>query len=200
MRVCMAFNYRGSIVALRSSGASLAAVAAALLLAACTASHDLKGLGQQLDSGQAGKAGGGAGKAGSSASAGSAGGSAGARAGSGGSGGRGGSGAAGRAGTSAAGSGGAACGPTCTAPAILGFFPLTACCAPGNRCGVDLTAFGSGCVEQNAPGNLDSSCPADDLSQPGCCRPVGVCGIVDSFANLGCIDSGTGVTTRCTPK
>jgi hypothetical protein len=161
----------------RSYGSWWVAVWAAAGLCACTASHDVGSSGQSLlaGSGSSGKDGG----AGSGAT-----------------------GRAGSSGTVVAGSAarGAACGASCMGSNVLGIFDLPACCTPDGKCGLDTTSImGPGCLEQNAPGTPDPSCPAGVLMSQGCCRPDGTCGAIDTLSNLGCTDNATGMVTRCTP-
>ncbi len=142
---------------------------------------------------------------------GGSGGTAGAPGGSGGTAGTGGNGAAGSGATGGTGAGGAGggggsvmCGTeNCTDYNIF-TFNIPACCPDGidNKCGVDVSQAEqfigiTGCVEENAPGDPDSSCPTyapvQQVSFPGCCLPSGVCGNVldiSSFGgpNMGCVD------------
>ncbi len=91
----------------------------------------------------------------------------------------------------------------CNSYNIYGFV-IPACCPDGipDKCGVDVTQAEqfigiTGCVEENAPGDVDSSCPAyspfTGFTFPGCCLPTGVCGnVVDTAGfggpNMGCVD------------
>jgi hypothetical protein len=187
------------------------AVSAGLLLAACTKSHDVDFVEQPLmagsaaGSGTAGKASAGTGSAGRTGAAGRIG-----AAGTGAAGriGAAGTGAAGRIG--AAGRGGAAgggtmlsCG-TCAPANLFGFIMAPACCTSNNKCGLDLSQLGSAtCVEQNAAGTLDPSCPTASVMGvmlQGCCRPDGTCGAMDTYLGLGCTAATSTETVTCTPK
>ncbi|MEZ4369499.1 MAG: hypothetical protein R3B07_01680 [Polyangiaceae bacterium] len=130
----------------------------------------------------------------------------------GGTGGTAGSGAAGAGGAGAAGAGGVGgsaggsvmCGTANCNDYSIFTFNIPACCPDGveNKCGVDVSQAEqfigiTGCVEENAPGDPDSSCPVfapvAQVSFPGCCLPSGVCGNVldiSSFGgpNMGCVD------------
>jgi hypothetical protein len=62
-----------------------------------------------------------------------------------------------------------------------------ACCVDPARstCGVvEVTE----CVELNYPGHVDPTChsPLSSLDFPGCCRPDGTCGVLDTQYGLGC--------------
>lgn len=62
-----------------------------------------------------------------------------------------------------------------------------ACCADPARskCGVvEVTQ----CVQLDYPGHLDPSCgsPFNGSDFPGCCRPDGTCGVLDTQYGLGC--------------
>jgi hypothetical protein len=63
-----------------------------------------------------------------------------------------------------------------------------ACCVDPARsaCGVvEVTQ----CVELNYPGHVNAACPSLPLSgsdAPGCCRPDGTCGVLDTQYGLGC--------------
>jgi len=74
-------------------------------------------------------------------------------------------------------------------------FGLSSCCTDTGCCGYDATALSAaaGCLEADAPGSADSSCPSAmvtvmgfTVDLPGCCRGDGTCGVMDSFAGLGC--------------
>jgi hypothetical protein len=203
----------------RSWGSCFAvSVSAGLLLAACTKSHDVDFVEQPLTagSGTAGKGSAGSGSAGRTGAAGRiavAGTGAAGRIGAAGTGAAGrigaaGTGAAGRIG--AAGRGGAAgagtmlsCG-TCAPANLFGFLMAPACCTSNNKCGLDLSSLGSAtCVEQNAAGTLDPSCPAASVMGvmlQGCCRPDGTCGAMDTYLGLGCTAATSTETVTCTPK
>ncbi|MCB9585165.1 MAG: hypothetical protein H6718_07190 [Polyangiaceae bacterium] len=179
------------------------AASACGLVAACGGDSSSEGsnggTGGTLTSGGTG------GTGGSSAGTGGTGGSAGNAGSAGtGAGGSGGSGAAGAGGTGGGGGGSVMCGTeNCNDYSILGF-NIPACCPDGidNQCGVDVSQAEqfigiTGCVQENAPGDLDSSCPAyspvAQLSFPGCCLPSGVCGNVADISafggpNMGCVD------------
>jgi hypothetical protein len=82
---------------------------------------------------------------------------------------------------------------------------LPGCCTSDNKCGMDVASlgFGAGCAEMNAPGAVSAACPSQNLGGflplDGCCRPDGTCGVLDTFAGLGCTNVGATQTTRCTP-
>lgn len=93
------------------------------------------------------------------------------------------------------------CGGTaCTANAFL-----PACCTSDEKCGLSLSGFGlgEGCSEMNAAGAADTACPGQNLGGflqlDGCCRPDGTCGVLDTFAGLGCASLGTEMAMRCEP-
>ncbi|MGE0325589.1 MAG: hypothetical protein AB7S68_24905 [Polyangiaceae bacterium] len=133
----------------------------------------------------------------------------------GGTGGTAGSGAAGAGGAGAAGAGGGGgsgggveCGTeNCPSYNIQGFVDIPACCPDGidNQCGVDVSQAEqfigiTGCMQTNAPGDLDNSCdpfePFQGFSFPGCCLPSGTCGnLVDTSGfggpNMGCVDTNS---------
>jgi hypothetical protein len=49
------------------------------------------------------------------------------------------------------------------------------------------------CLQQNAPGTLDTGCPAYDFMGafmiPGCCKPNKTCGVmIQRLAPLGCVE------------
>jgi hypothetical protein len=140
-----------------------------------------------------------AGSGGSSSSKGGSGGSS-AKAGSGGSGAKGGSSGGGKGGSSAgkggsSSSGGVMCGgSSCTVNSTLAMISTTAkaCCTTDNKCG-QTNSVGR-CMEQNAPGPLDSKCPTVDVDfmgtnypQMGCCTPKGKCGGFFKDVGYGCL-------------
>jgi len=152
---------------------------------ACSESHDTlpsDQLGSGDRAGRGGSSGSSAGRGGGSGRAGSTAG-AGGRA------------ATGRGGSSAAAGAGAATvscgGETCTSSSVFGF-TLAACCAPEDKCGLDLSVVALGsCSERDAPGRLDSACPSQTLggllTLMGCCRPDNTCGTMASMFGLGCV-------------
>ena len=99
-----------------------------------------------------------------------------------------------------------ACSPCADAMSMLGTAP--ACCTTDNKCGVDISGLAGGqgggqgggrggggtmCLQQNAPGTLDTSCPAYDFMGafmiPGCCKPNKTCGVmIRMLAPLGCVE------------
>jgi pilus assembly protein FimV len=184
-------------------------IASGFALGACTKSHDIELSEQPLRAGSS-AAGSGVTSGSGGAGVGAAGrmGNAGGMAAAGRTGAAGRIGAAGR--TGAAGRAGAAgggtalgCG-TCAAANLFGIIMAPACCTTDNKCGLDLTSLGSAmCVEQNAPGTLDPSCPSGavmGVMLQGCCRANGECGTQDTYLGLGCTVSTSGTTTTCTPK
>ncbi len=80
------------------------------------------------------------------------------------------------------------CGGTnCPPPPILG---ASACCS-GARCGASGPLTSGVCVEKNQPGQPDPSCPSYEtgaLTLPGCCKPSGYCGVLDTALDFGCVD------------
>jgi hypothetical protein len=87
-----------------------------------------------------------------------------------------------------------------------------ACCYDVKRsaCGV---VEGDNCFPLNAPGHVDMTCPtsasstAGPLAQaltavlgvlPGCCTPVGMCGLLESNIGIGCIQLPPGLGTFAT--
>ena len=122
--------------------------------------------------------------------------------GSGGSGARGGSGGSGaRAGTGGTPGTTLKCDKECSGSAFLG----TPCCTADNKCGLDISAlgFGDGCAEMNAPGKVNTACPGMTiggfLPLEGCCTPAGKCGLLDTFAGLGCTTAGSVEGMTCQP-
>jgi hypothetical protein len=122
-------------------------------------------------------------------------GSGGAKAGTGGAGGKGGTGG-GKAGSG--GSGGSAavtCGGMACAvdPILMMVNPaVKACCTTNNKCGATNTA--NACLENNAPGVADPSCPTVSVMfggmtypQAGCCTPSGKCGGNFAQVSYGCV-------------
>ena len=80
------------------------------------------------------------------------------------------------------------------------------CCTEAGKCGLVLPNVGPECVELNQPGTVDSECPsleAPGFSFPGCCRPDGNCGVLESVLPLGCIPRETfapDASASCTPN
>jgi hypothetical protein len=66
------------------------------------------------------------------------------------------------------------------------------CCTDEDgACGYEIAQLQPGlCLPEDAPGELDDSCPPVSfmgfISLPGCCRPDGTCGSMDSLLGLGC--------------
>lgn len=96
------------------------------------------------------------------------------------------------------GGGGAApvtCGGTmCTVNPVLKMInsAATACCTSGMKCGQYNT--GMKCLEQNAKGTPDTSCPSVMVSvlgmnytQAGCCTAAGMCGADYTMVGWGCV-------------
>lgn len=97
-------------------------------------------------------------------------------------------------------------GQMCTVNATLKMInaAASACCASGMKCGQRNTS--GKCLEGNAKGTPDKSCPAVpvmvlgmSLMQPGCCTPAGLCGADYGMVGWGCVarsdigpDMGTG--------
>jgi hypothetical protein len=176
----------------------------AVVLAGCTASHDVFEGGfspdasvddrDDADRGGTGGKGGSGGRAGASAG----------RGGSGGSGGRAGSTA--MAGRGAAGSSSMGC-SNCPDPGLLaGFIQAASCCTTSNACGLTVPALGvQDCLPLNAPGTADANCPPVAIAQvitlEGCCSPDGICGAQDTFLGLGCAQvAAEGQRVSCGPK
>ena len=82
---------------------------------------------------------------------------------------------------------------------------LPACCAGANRCGIDVGyvakswGYDATCLELDAPGKLDPSCPAVSVPLPdgklaelkGCRTPASRCGFdvrIEGGAELGCTE------------
>jgi len=82
----------------------------------------------------------------------------------------------------------------------------TSCCTEEGRCGLVLPNLGPQCVELNQPGTVDSECPpleGPSFNLPGCCRPEGHCGVLESVLPLGCIAREAitpDASTSCTPN
>ena len=107
-----------------------------------------------------------------------------------------------------------ACSPCADAMSMFGTAP--ACCTADKKCGVDVSgltgAQGGGqgggrgggrgggqtagapkCLQQNAPGTLDTNCPAYDYMGvfmiPGCCKANKTCGVmIRMLAPVGCVE------------
>lgn len=105
----------------------------------------------------------------------------------------------------------------CQGADLLGLVQFPSCCTTDSKCGLDFAAVAGMplCLERDAPGNADPTCPAamaSMFSLPGCCRPDGTCGALSTLVPLGCISSdiasllpgaggggGNGATQTCTP-
>lgn len=70
--------------------------------------------------------------------------------------------------------------------------PIDTCCTAQELCGLSTAFIGGGeCLERDAPGTMDSSCPSRSmmgLTAAGCCKEDGTCGVMDTFIGFGCID------------
>jgi len=70
--------------------------------------------------------------------------------------------------------------------------PIDSCCTDSDLCGLSTSFIGGGeCMQRDAPGPLDPSCPAQSMMgfmAAGCCTEAGVCGVKDTFIGFGCID------------
>jgi hypothetical protein len=91
----------------------------------------------------------------------------------------------------------------CAGSNIFGF-ALPACCTAAGKCGTDLSSFGlAACQESNAPGEVNSACPSQSiagfLTLDGCCKPDKTCGAYDTYLGLGCVTTGEGSPSSCTP-
>jgi hypothetical protein len=93
----------------------------------------------------------------------------------------------------AGGSGGVVvCGGVECPPPSVPIGQVDSCCV-GDKCGITSSFLGSQCIELNQPGQPDPSCPPQSIqgfTLPGCCKPNGMCGVMDSFIGLGCVDPG----------
>lgn len=80
------------------------------------------------------------------------------------------------------------CGDTRCGPVDLGigFGTLEPCCF-NSRCGAALSSL---CIEVDAPGVANPSCPSLG-PYSGCCRRDGVCGLIVIGTLLGCVDPFT---------
>lgn len=69
------------------------------------------------------------------------------------------------------------------------------CCTADDHCGLDTTSLGgNACIERDAPGPADSSCPSATvfgfIEVPGCCARGGKCGhTITMSLPLGCVPS-----------
>jgi hypothetical protein len=82
-----------------------------------------------------------------------------------------------------------ACGGQPCPPAPGGF--AQPCCTFGDECGVQIGFLGGECQPFDQPGVLDPDCPDLNLmgfNLDGCCRSDGICGVMDTFLGLGCVD------------
>lgn len=94
-------------------------------------------------------------------------------------------------GSSATGSPGLGC-VDCQGADLFGLVQFPACCTADKKCGLDFAMVAGAplCVERDAPGGVDPTCPATMVSMftlPGCCRPDGTCGALSALVPLGCI-------------
>lgn len=88
------------------------------------------------------------------------------------------------------GSGGVVCGGQVCPPPQVPIGQAESCCV-GDKCGITSSFLGGQCIELNQPGQLDPTCPEQSIqgfTLPGCCKPNGFCGVMDSFIGLGCVD------------
>ena len=179
------------------------------MLGACTKSHDVLAAGQSLAATPGNTAGSGASGSGAGGS-GLGTGIAGTTGGAGTTGSAGGKGSAGTTGGAggkgSAGSASAAC-DSCQAGGISGIITLPPCCAKNaagaDVCGLDVSQVlkSASCLERNAPGTADTTCPISTqmmgITLQGCCRPDGTCGSMDTFLGLGCTPNADGTKKAC---
>jgi hypothetical protein len=92
----------------------------------------------------------------------------------------------------------------CAPSDVGGQFGVTPCCTRENKCGLDVGAiFGGGdtCLEQDAPGTPNSSCPSFTFmganTPDGCSQADGTCGVNDTFLGLGCTENPDGNGESC---
>ena len=155
------------------------------MLGACTKSHDVLAAGQSLAATPGNTAGSGASGSGAGGS---------------------GLGTGGAGGKGSAGSASAAC-DSCQAGGISGIITLPPCCAKNaagaDVCGLDVSQVlkSASCLERNAPGTADTTCPISTqmmgITLQGCCRPDGTCGSMDTFLGLGCTPNADGTKKAC---
>lgn len=114
----------------------------------------------------------------------------------------------GSAGKGGSGGGGNSCVATaCDAAPMLPIpgIMIGTCCTTDDKCGFDVSQLGMGeaCLEQDAPGDLDPSCPPVSfmgiVDMAGCCRPDGTCGSQDTFLGLGCTLNADDQGIPCNP-
>jgi hypothetical protein len=73
------------------------------------------------------------------------------------------------------------------------------CCTEDDYCGIDTSALGlAACIERDAPGELDPSCPSASIfgfvNIPGCCGRGGKCGhMIMQLFPVGCLPSDVDV-------
>jgi hypothetical protein len=85
------------------------------------------------------------------------------------------------------------CDPTECEGSSSMFGDTAPCCTDDGFCGLDTSALGvEGCVERDAPGELDSSCPSANIlgfvELPGCCARGGKCGhLIRMLFPVGCL-------------
>lgn len=105
-------------------------------------------------------------------------------------------------GSGGSGGGGNTCVPADCPPAPIAQIG-TPCCSPNDKCGLEVSFIGAGCIERDQPGTPDPDCPSQSFSGfnlAGCCRPDGKCGVRDTFIGLGCVDITAvtgGTAQRC---
>jgi hypothetical protein len=86
--------------------------------------------------------------------------------------------------------GGVVCGGVVCPPPSLPIGQVDSCCA-GDKCGLTSSFLGGQCVELGQAGVADPTCPQQTfqgIPLSGCCKPTGVCGVLDTFLGLGCVD------------
>jgi hypothetical protein len=81
---------------------------------------------------------------------------------------------------------------SCQPASVFGLLSFPACCTADDQCGLDFEMLAGGplCIERDAPGTPDSTCPMTmvmGFPLPGCCRPDATCGVQVTLVPLGCI-------------
>ncbi|MFO0570052.1 MAG: hypothetical protein U0263_30695 [Polyangiaceae bacterium] len=85
---------------------------------------------------------------------------------------------------------GVVCGGQLCTPPSTPIGQVDSCCV-GDKCGITSSLIGSVCVELGQPGKPDPTCPAQSIQGiplQGCCKPNGICGVLDTFIGVGCVD------------
>lgn len=90
----------------------------------------------------------------------------------------------------------------CQPAPMTPFGDLPPCCTATNRCGLDTSPGGvPGCVERDAAGVTDPSCPdwVGSVTRPGCCRYDGMCGAMFMMTPFGCANDPAAATLLMAP-